>query len=135
MIKKVLAAGKQVVCEKPVTMTEGEFDELLSLDAERKVCVIFQNRLNPSIEAFKEIVDSGRMGKIKTAKAISKARTEMVRIIAAALTKTGNVQTAKAATIETAAVIIAITAAVIVAAICSAKTISSRIPYPTAELV
>ena len=72
---------------------------------------------------------------IKMAKAILKVRTEMARIIAAALTKTGNVQTAKAATIETAAVIIAITAAVIVAAICSAKTISSRIPYPTAELV
>lgn len=70
MIKKALAAGKQVVCEKPVTMTEGEFDELLRLDAERKVCVIFQNRLNPSIEAFKALIDGGELGRIKTAKAM-----------------------------------------------------------------
>ena len=70
MAKKALAAGKQVVCEKPVTMTEDEFLELCELDTERKVAVVFQNRYNPSIEAFKSIVESGEMGKVKAAKAI-----------------------------------------------------------------
>ena len=70
MAKKALAAGKQVVCEKPVTMTEEEYDELCQLDTDEKVCVVFQNRLNPSVEAFKALIDSGKMGKIRTAKAI-----------------------------------------------------------------
>ena len=36
MAKKALAAGKQVVCEKPVTMTEEEYDELCRLDTDER---------------------------------------------------------------------------------------------------
>ena len=70
MTKKALAAGKYVVCEKPVTMTEEEFDELCKLDVDDKVCVAFQNRYNPSVVALKALIDSGELGAIKTAKAI-----------------------------------------------------------------
>lgn len=70
MIKKALAAGKSVVCEKPVTMTKAEFDELLMLKNSDKVCTVLQNRLNPCIEKFKEIIESGEMGAIKTVKGV-----------------------------------------------------------------
>ena len=70
MIKKALAAGKSVVCEKPLTMTKDEFEELLTLENSDKVCVIMQNRLNPCIRMFKNIILSGEMGEIKTAKGI-----------------------------------------------------------------
>lgn len=70
MIKKTLNAGKAVVCEKPITMTEEEYYQLLSLDGADKVCVVFQNRLNPCIERLKQIIDSGELGQIKSAKGI-----------------------------------------------------------------
>ena len=70
VIKKALAKGKEVVVEKPVTMTKAEFDELLTLKNADKVCVVLQNRLNASIASLKEMADSGKMGRIKAAKGI-----------------------------------------------------------------
>lgn len=70
MIKKALDAGKTVVCEKPVTMRKDEYQELLKLENEDKVCVVLQNRLNVCVEKFKEVIESGKLGKIKTAKAV-----------------------------------------------------------------
>lgn len=58
MIKKALAAGKDVVCEKPVTMTKEEFLSLLELENSDKVCVVLQNRLNPCIEKIRELMPS-----------------------------------------------------------------------------
>lgn len=68
MIKKALAAGKEVVCEKPVTMTSDEFHQLLELESSCKVCVVLQNRLNPCIEKLKEIMPE--LGKINAIKGI-----------------------------------------------------------------
>lgn len=68
MIKKALAAGKEVVCEKPVTMTEEEFRQLLALRNSEKICVVLQNRLNPCVEKLKEL--SGSLGKIIAVKGI-----------------------------------------------------------------
>lgn len=70
MIKKALAAGKMVVCEKPVTMTAAEFDQLLATEGSNKVCVVMQNRLNPCVLKLKELIDANKYGKIKTAKAV-----------------------------------------------------------------
>lgn len=70
MIKKALEAGKKVVCEKPLTMTKTEYEELLTLEGCDRVCTILQNRLNPCVTKLKEIIQCGEMGKIKTAKAI-----------------------------------------------------------------
>ena len=68
MIKKALAAGKEVVCEKPVTMTESEFSQLLALENSEKVCVVLQNRLNPCVEKLREL--SGSLGRIITVKGL-----------------------------------------------------------------
>ncbi len=70
MIKKALAAGKDVVVEKPVTMTKEEFNELQKLEGVERVCVVLQNRLNPCVQKLKEIIESGEYGAIKAAKGI-----------------------------------------------------------------
>ncbi len=64
MIKKAIAAGKQVVCEKPITMSKKEFDELVELEGCDKICVSMQNRFNPCGLKLKQLVDSGKLGKI-----------------------------------------------------------------------
>lgn len=68
MIKKALATGKKVVCEKPVTMTEEEYNQLISLKDVDKVCVILQNRLNPCVNKIIEMKKD--LGKIKAVKGI-----------------------------------------------------------------
>ena len=70
IIKKALAAGKDVVVEKPVAMTKAEFDELLTLENADKVCVVLQNRLNPTVTKLKELVQKGEMGEITGAKGV-----------------------------------------------------------------
>ena len=70
MIKKALRAGKQVVCEKPVTRTRAEYEELLTTENADQVCVVMQNRLNPCVSKMKEITDSGELGKIASLKAV-----------------------------------------------------------------
>ena len=70
MIVKALKAGKSVVSEKPVTMTKEQFEELKKNPDAKKVCLVFQNRLNNCVVKFKEIIASGELGKIKAAKSI-----------------------------------------------------------------
>lgn len=70
MIKKALAAGKQVVTEKPITMTRVEYEELLTLDGADKVCCVLQNRLNPCVQEMKRIAQSGELGSVITARGL-----------------------------------------------------------------
>ena len=70
MVKKALAAGKDVVVEKPVTMTKAQFAELKKLQGAEKICMVLQNRLNPSVQKMKELVQSGELGAVKAAKGI-----------------------------------------------------------------
>ncbi len=70
MIVKALAAGKSVVSEKPVTMTKEQFEELKKNPDAKKVCLVFQNRLNNCVVKLKEIIENGELGKIKAAKSI-----------------------------------------------------------------
>lgn len=70
MIQKALAAGKDVVAEKPLTMTEKELDALLRLDGAERICVVFQNRLNPGIVKLWELIREKSLGKVKTVKAV-----------------------------------------------------------------
>ena len=70
MIKKALAAGKQVVTEKPITMTRVEYEELLTLQGVEKVCCVLQNRLNPCVREMKRIAESGELGKVVTARGL-----------------------------------------------------------------
>lgn len=70
MVKKALAAGKDVVVEKPATMTKEQFAELKELPGADRVCMVLQNRLNPSVQKMKELVQSGELGAVKAAKGI-----------------------------------------------------------------
>lgn len=70
MIKKALAAGKDVVTEKPVTMTKEEHAALLQLEGVERVCVVLQNRLNPCIRRLKNMVQSGELGAVEAVKGV-----------------------------------------------------------------
>ena len=70
MIKKALEAGKDVVTEKPVTRTREEFEALLKVEEADRVCVVFQNRLNPCIRKLKDLVQSKELGAVKGVKGV-----------------------------------------------------------------
>lgn len=70
MVREALAAGKDVVTEKPVTMTKKELDALLELDGAERVCVVFQNRLNPCIERLKAMIQERQLGNVRAVKAV-----------------------------------------------------------------
>ena len=70
MVKKALAAGKDVVVEKPVTMTKAEFEELRELPGSERVCAVFQNRLNPCMIKLKQLVQNGTLGGANAARAV-----------------------------------------------------------------
>lgn len=68
MIKKALEAGKDVLSEKPVVMTNTQFDALLETKNAENVGIVFQNRYNPCIQKLKEIITSGEIGEIQAIK-------------------------------------------------------------------
>lgn len=64
MICQALDAGKGVVTEKPITITEEQYRKLLMIENIDKVCVILQNRYNPCVIKLKSIISTGQLGKI-----------------------------------------------------------------------
>ena len=65
---KLLAAGYHVVIEKPMGLNKAECEAVIfkALQMSRQVFVVKQNRYSPPSKWMKEIVDSGRLGKIFT---------------------------------------------------------------------
>lgn len=63
---KAVEAGFHVVCEKPLGLTKAECEELLhrSLQRNRLVFAVMQNRYSPPSVWLKEIVSKGILGKI-----------------------------------------------------------------------
>lgn len=63
---EALRAGKNVLCEKPVTMTSAELSEIMKVQKETgKVFAIDQNRrVNKDFIAMKRMVESGRIGDV-----------------------------------------------------------------------
>jgi UDP-N-acetyl-2-amino-2-deoxyglucuronate dehydrogenase len=66
--KKILNLGFNIICEKPLAMTS---DQCLKLDKIAKLKkkllgVMFQNRLNPSIQILKKYLKDKKFGKIIT---------------------------------------------------------------------
>lgn len=63
-----LAAGKHVVLEKPVAMNPAELEELLTAEANAQthLCVMLQNRTNPSIVRLREFLETdSSLGKLQ----------------------------------------------------------------------
>ena len=65
-VRRALAAGKHVLCEKPLGISAAEGAELADLAANSgKVCrVVFNNRFIPAVMRAKQLIDEGRLGRI-----------------------------------------------------------------------
>ncbi len=65
-VKQALAAGKHVVCEKPLAMTSAESGELVDLAAEAGLvnCTNFNIRFYPLVQEMRERVRSGAVGDV-----------------------------------------------------------------------
>ncbi len=68
-IAAALAAGKHVVCEKPLVGSLAEVDELAALEAAsgRRIMPIFQYRWGHGLQRVKHLVDAGVAGEARTA--------------------------------------------------------------------
>jgi predicted dehydrogenase len=66
MAKEALLAGKHVICEKPLTTTVAEADELVSLAARQGVrnCVCHNLRYYPMVQQMRRLREAGDLGEI-----------------------------------------------------------------------
>lgn len=64
-----LAAGKHVVCEKPLEVTTRRVDELIAAARKAGRCLasVLNRRFNPAMDAFQQAVRDGRFGRITSA--------------------------------------------------------------------
>lgn len=65
-IKKAIAAGKNVLCEKPLCVTSAEAFECAKMADKAGVTaqIVFNNRFLSPVMRAKELIDEGRLGKI-----------------------------------------------------------------------
>lgn len=61
-----LKAGVHVLCEKPMALSVHDCGEMIKASerANRRLFIVKQNRFNPPIEAVKQAIDDGKLGKI-----------------------------------------------------------------------
>ena len=66
LAKAALLAGKHVLIEKPITACSAQAEELVALAAERGLTLMVGHtfQYNPAVEATREIVQSGGLGRI-----------------------------------------------------------------------
>ena len=66
LLKQAIAAGKHILCEKPLCVTAGEAELIASLAEERGICaqVVFHNRFHAPVMRAKQLIGEGRLGKI-----------------------------------------------------------------------
>jgi predicted dehydrogenase len=72
MIIAALAAGKHVFTEKPLALNPGEVQEIEKAlaTATTRLGVCYQNRLNPTSQKIKALLDGGEYGKTLSIKAV-----------------------------------------------------------------
>lgn len=63
---EVLKAGKHVLIEKPMALTVEDCEQIIhtAMQMGRLVFVVKQNRFNPPVQAIKQLVAEGKLGKI-----------------------------------------------------------------------
>lgn len=61
-----LKAGLHVICEKPMALYSGDCREMIreSENAGKQLFIVKQNRFNPPVEAVKQMLDNGKLGRI-----------------------------------------------------------------------
>lgn len=61
-----LNSGRNVLCEKPLAISVNDAGEMIKVaeKANKRLFAIKQNRFNPPVAAVKEVIDSGKLGKI-----------------------------------------------------------------------
>jgi predicted dehydrogenase len=66
MAKEALAAGKHVLCEKPLTTTVAEAEELVALASRSKLrnCVCHNLRYYPQVQQMRALREAGELGEI-----------------------------------------------------------------------
>jgi len=66
MAKEALQAGKHILCEKPLTTTVAEAEELVALAAQKKLrnCVCHNLRYYPQVQQMRALRESGELGEI-----------------------------------------------------------------------
>lgn len=69
MALQALEQGVHVVMEKPAAISWEQMDRLVAAAGRAQIAVCFQNRYNPAVEEMKRILDSGRLGRVKGARA------------------------------------------------------------------
>lgn len=71
--EEVADMGVHVFCEKPVALNTAQgqaFAQFEELHPERHMGICLQNRCNATIEALKQLIDSGRYGKVTAVKGV-----------------------------------------------------------------
>ena len=65
-LKKAITAGKSIYCEKPLTVTYEQAEEIARLAKEKGTIgqMVFNNRFLPAIMKAKELISDGRLGRI-----------------------------------------------------------------------
>jgi UDP-N-acetyl-2-amino-2-deoxyglucuronate dehydrogenase len=63
---EALIAGKHVLCEKPMALSANDCSAMIQSAerANKRLFIVKQNRFNPPVVAVKELIDSGKLGKI-----------------------------------------------------------------------
>jgi predicted dehydrogenase len=63
---KALKAGFHVLCEKPMALTVPDCSAMINAAdrANKRLFIVKQNRFNPPVEAVKNLIDEGKLGKI-----------------------------------------------------------------------
>jgi predicted dehydrogenase len=66
MAKDALQAGKHVLCEKPLSTTVKEAEELLSLAAQKRLrnCICHNLRSYPQVQQMRSLCQSGELGEV-----------------------------------------------------------------------
>ena len=64
MIREALAAGKHVICEKPLAIVKKDARDLMEETEGMPLGLVFQNRYNPATKEALRIIRSGEMGRI-----------------------------------------------------------------------